>query len=133
MAGRRINLHNKLRDVLSHTIPPMLEAARPLAHLEATLKAHVDMIDYVTDHIDFSTVYGSVFDHHMRHLYRMVFVTQISAFERFLKELAGVCVDHLAPYVLDDRFDDFQISGGVLASHFAAGSVGKAMCESGTW
>ncbi|HEY8749768.1 MAG TPA: hypothetical protein VIM11_17425 [Tepidisphaeraceae bacterium] len=57
----------------------------------------------------------------------------IQAFERFLKELAIVCVDHVAPYVLDGRFDSFEPRGSNLAIHFQAGTVGKAMCESDTW
>src|SRR5262249_4872759 len=35
--------------------------------------------------------------------------------------------------VLDKRFDEFQIRGGVLTAHFGAGTLGRALCESDTW
>jgi hypothetical protein len=57
----------------------------------------------------------------------------IEAFERFLKELASVCIDALVRHVGDDRFDEFSARGGQLAFHLAAGSIGKALCESDTW
>ncbi len=63
----------------------------------------------------------------------MVLVNLIEAFERFLKELASACVDHLANYVLDDRFNAFTIQGSGLASHFGTATLGKSLCESGTW
>jgi hypothetical protein len=64
---------------------------------------------------------------------RMTLGSLIESFERFLKDLAIVCVDHIAPYVFDDRFEDFSPTGTELAAHFNARSIGKAMCESGTW
>jgi hypothetical protein len=66
-------------------------------------------------------------------LNRMVLVSLVEAFERFLKETAIVCVDAIAPFTIDNRFDQFSPSGGTLAAQFNAGSVGKAMCESDTW
>ena len=64
----------------------------------------------------------------------MLIVNFVEAFERFLKEIASVCVNHLAQCVLDDRFDKLgQVKGSFLAAHFDAGSLGKALCESGTW
>jgi len=35
--------------------------------------------------------------------------------------------------VLDDRFDEFKMRGSFLAAHFESGSLGNALCESGTW
>jgi hypothetical protein len=70
----------------------------------------------------------------MAALDRMLIVNFIEAFERFLKEIAAVCVNHLAARVLDDRFDKLdQTKGGLLAVHFGAESVGRALCESSTW
>ncbi len=66
-------------------------------------------------------------------LHRMVLVSLVEAFERFIKELAVVCVDAIAPITIDNRFDGFTASPGLLAIQFGAGSVGKAMCESDTW
>ncbi len=57
----------------------------------------------------------------------------VESFERFLKEIATLCIDSLNPYVNDDRFDEFSAKGGQIAFHLSAGSVGKALCESDTW
>jgi hypothetical protein len=54
--------------------------------------------------------------------------------ERFLKELASVCVDFLVAYTTDDRFDDFvPKKSDKIAAFVNAPSVGKALCESDTW
>jgi hypothetical protein len=63
----------------------------------------------------------------------MVLVNLVETFERFLKELASACVDHLANHVLDDRFNAFKIQGSGLASHFGTATLGKSLCESGVW
>ena len=34
----------------------------------------------------------------------MILVNLVETSEHYLKEVAGACVDHVAPYVLDDRF-----------------------------
>jgi hypothetical protein len=64
----------------------------------------------------------------------MVLAELIESFERFLKELATVCVDQLAPYTLDDRFDEFAPKRTEqVAAFVTAGSIGRALCESDTW
>jgi hypothetical protein len=62
----------------------------------------------------------------------MVLVSLIESFERFLKELASVCIDALIRHVGDDRFEEFSARGGQLGFHLSADSVGKALCESDT-
>jgi len=63
----------------------------------------------------------------------MALASLVESFERFLKELAILCIDSLADFVNDDRFDEFSAKGGQIAFHLSAGSVGKALCESDTW
>jgi hypothetical protein len=63
----------------------------------------------------------------------MALANLIESFERFLKELASVCIDALVGQVGDDQFDEFSAKGSQLAFHLSAGSVGKALCESDTW
>ena len=63
----------------------------------------------------------------------MVLMSLIENFERFLKETAATCVDRLANDVLDERLNTFNIQGSGLASHFGAATLGKSLCESGTW
>ena len=63
----------------------------------------------------------------------MALAEMLESFERFLKELASVCIDFLAPYTTDDRFDEFTPKRSMIAAVVNATSVGKALCESDTW
>lgn len=151
------DLHEKIREVLEHTSALPLEAQQPLAHYKYATNAALTMLEYfqrlVTETTKFSsavesfsraveslqkdviqtTRYQTVYQKHMIHLRRMVLVSLIESFERFLKELAAVCVDNLVNYAADDRFDKMKANGGQIAAHFGAGTVGKALCESDTW
>lgn len=57
----------------------------------------------------------------------------VEAFERFLKELAAVWVDQVAPLVLDDRVAVLRVDATKVAAHFSAQTVGLALCEGDTW
>jgi hypothetical protein len=63
----------------------------------------------------------------------MALVSLVETFERFLKEAAAECVDCLADLIVDERFNAFPLQGASVASHFGAGSPGKALCEAATW
>jgi hypothetical protein len=63
----------------------------------------------------------------------LVLADLIEIFERLLKELAAVCVDQIAGFVNDGRFDKFTAKGSQIVAHFGAKSIGKALCESDTW
>jgi hypothetical protein len=69
----------------------------------------------------------------MGHLRRLVLANLIETFERFIKELAAVCIDQLSAFVTDDRYNAFTAKGNEIIAHFEAGSIGKALCESDTW
>jgi hypothetical protein len=123
-----------VRQVLQHTSPLLLEADCPIRHFDRSTNIGVLLIKYIDDHIPLHTVYEAVYDRHLGHLRRMVFAETIESFERFLKELASVCVDSLAPYAVDDRFDEFiPKRSGQIAAFVNASSIGKALCESDTW
>ena len=92
--------------MLQHTSPLLPEAHSPIQHFESSANVGLLLIKYVDDHIDPQAVYQAVYDRHLGHLRRMVLTELLEAFERFLKELAIVCADQLAPYTLDDRFDE---------------------------
>jgi len=129
-----INLHQKVREVLQHTSPLLPEAHSPIQHFESSANVGLLLIKYVDDHIDPQAVYQAVYDRHLGHLRRMVLAELLEAFERFLKELAIVCADQLAPYSLDDRFDAFAPKRAEqIAAFVTSGSIGRALCESDTW
>jgi hypothetical protein len=62
----------------------------------------------------------------------MVLLSLVEAFERFLKEMAAECINHASVLVADDRLDVFT-EGNLVAAHFGAASVGRALCESLPW
>lgn len=128
-----IDLHQKVRDLLRHTDALPAELSSPIVNFERIVDGYLALLKYVDEHLRTSRIYKAVYNRHMVQQRRMALGSLIEAFERFLKELAVVCVDHVAPNVYDDRFEEFKPSGTELAAHFAAGTVGKAMCEAGTW
>ncbi len=123
-----------VRQVLQHTSPMLPEANCPIQHFERSANIGLSLIKYIDDHIAQHTVYEAVYDRHLGHLRRLVLADLIESFERFLKEMASVCVDFLAPYSVDDRFDEFTPKrGGQIAAFVNASSIGRALCESDTW
>jgi hypothetical protein len=133
MARTRTDLNRKIEQIVQHTSPLPAEATRPILHFERTITSSIELLKYIDDHMTAAGASGSAFRSSMAHLRRMALVSMIESFERFLKELASVCIDALVRHVGDDRFDEFTARGGQLAFHLAAGSVGKALCESDTW
>lgn len=91
-----IDLHQMVRAVLQHSspLPPLAEC--PIEHFEMSANFGASLIRYIDDHIDSTDVYQAVYDRHLGHLRRMVLAELTESFERFLKELASVCVDFLA-------------------------------------
>ena len=129
-----INLHQKAREVLHHTSELHPEADRPILHFESSTDSALRMMRYLVGHMDPTSFYPAVLDSHLGQLRRMILTELIESFERFLKELAAVCIDYLAPYTADDRFDEFfPVRGGTVAGFVSAATVGKALCESETW
>lgn len=129
-----IDLHQKVREVLQHTSPLLPQADRPLEHFERSVNEGLRLLSYIDDHIDSQDVQKAVYERHRGHLRRMVLAELIESFERFLKELASLCIDSLAPYTTDDRFDDFVPKrSDKIAAFVNAPSIGKALCESDTW
>jgi hypothetical protein len=133
MAKSRTDLNRRIEEILRHTSPLPAEASRPLLHFDRTVYAITALLKYTDDHLAAAGLRGAVHQDHMAHLRRMALVSLIEAFERFLKELASVCIDAMVGHVGDDRFEEFSAKGGQLAFHLSAGSIGKALCESDTW
>src|SRR5947209_4869789 len=110
-----IDLGRKVKDILQHVGPLPPEADSPLAHYTRSATDVWNLLAYLERNLRGPGIYAAVRDRHVVRLNSMILVNLIETFERFLKEAAAVCVDHLAEFVLDKRFDEFQIKGGVLA------------------
>lgn len=133
MPRPRTDLHGKVREILGHTLPLPPEATSPIRHFDKNANAVVSTLSYVERHLARAGYYASVYDRHLANLRRMALANLIESFERFLKELAVLCINSLVSFVNDDRFDEFSAKGGQIAFHLQAGSIGQALCESDTW
>lgn len=134
MAGRPpLDLNQKIRELLEHTCPVELGVDSPILNFDIRVASALNLIRYVDAHIQRQPHYQSVYDRHKTLLHLQMLGSLIEAFERFLKEVAIVCVDFVAPNVFDDRFEKIPVRAGDLARQFDSGSVGRAMCESDTW
>jgi hypothetical protein len=109
------------------------EADCPISHFERLAGTGLSSIHYIDVRLRSAGVYRAVYGRHLGHVRRVVLAEMIEAFEGFLKEVAAICIDHLAPYVADDRFDEFMPRGERIAAFVNAASIGRALCESDTW
>ncbi len=127
------NYSRRLKGILQSVQLLPDDARAPILHYRATVGDVWGSLGYVERLIAERERYQGVVNRHLSRLYGMALVSLIETFERFLKEVAAECVDCLAEFIVDDRFNAFTLQGASLASHFGAGSAGKALCESATW
>ncbi len=124
MAGRPpLDLNQKVRALLQHTCPVDLGIDSPILNFDIRVDSALNLIRYVDAHIQRQAYYQTVYDRHMTLLNLQMLGSLIEAFERFLKEVAIVCVDFVAPNVFDDRFEAFTVKAGDLARQFDSGSL----------
>ncbi len=133
MPRKPIDLTRKIKDILQHVQKLPDEAKAPILHYQRAGTDLLGTLNYIERALGQGNRYATVADRHVGRVYGMALISFVQAFERFLKEIAGECVDSLAAYIVDDRFDKFEVSGTKIASHFEAGTIGKSLCESSTW
>jgi hypothetical protein len=123
MPRPRTDLHRKVRETLGHTLPLPSEASSPIRHFDRNANAIMSTLRYIEGHLARAGFYASVCERHLANLRRMALASLVESFERFLKELAVLCIDSLVAFVNDDRFDEFSAKGGQIAFHLTAGSI----------
>jgi hypothetical protein len=128
-----IDLSRKIKDILQHVLPLPYEARAPILHYQRTATDIWTSLAYIKSAVETDDRYPAVAERHLGRLYGMALVQFVETFERFLKEVAAECVDFLANFIIDDRFNVFRIQASSLASHFGTGTLGKSLCESSTW
>jgi len=133
MAKRRTTVHDSVRDILQHVAPLPPEAGTPQRHYEKTSRNLETLLAYTERKFFQPGSHRAVAQGYLDEVGRMVLLHLIENFERFLKEIAAVCVDCVAPFVLDDRFNAFRILGSSLAAHFGTDTLGRSLCESILW
>lgn len=128
-----IDLHEKMRAILTHLDPLPAESDAPLTHFNRSASDLWNLLLYVERTFSQLTLQPAAVRRHTGQLHGMILVNLVETFERFLKETAAACVDQLARFVLDDRFDGFRVLGSALAAHFGTDTLGRSLCESATW
>jgi hypothetical protein len=127
------NVRQRTASILSHTEPLSPESQSPIRHYRRDVTTNMGLIGYIERHLSERRYDPTIKAKHMGHLRRLVLANLIETFERFIKELAAVCIDQLSSFVTDDRYNEFTAKGNEVSAHFEAGSIGKALCESDTW
>jgi hypothetical protein len=133
MAKPAVDFDVYLKRIPSHSVELPHESDVPLDHYSRSANDAWNLLTYVHRNISETTTYEGPRGRHLGQLATMALLGIIEAFERFLKELASECVDHVATYILDDRLDIFYAHGDVIAAHFQGNKLGKALCEPLTW
>jgi hypothetical protein len=128
-----IDLHQQIRKILAHVDPLPAEAGAPLAHYNRSSTDLWTLVSYVERNFGQLPLQPAAVRRHMSRLHGMILVNLVETFERYLKEVAATCVDAIARYVLDDRFNAFKVQGSALAAHFDTDTLGRSLCESATW
>lgn len=114
-------------------LPP--ESARPIEHYRRGGNDAWNLWQYFARNVQRANIYQTAYERHAARLRSMVLLSVIESFERYLKEVAAICVDHITPLVLDDRdrFKEFTLKPSGIAGHFSDHSLGRALCEGQTW
>lgn len=128
-----VDFDKYLKRIPLHSQELPLDSAVPHRHYRRSSNDAWNLLLYFDRNIQRESVYGASFERHARRLSTMVLLAMAEAFERFLKEIAAECINHVAPCVVDDRLDVFSVKGNVIGAHFAEANLGKALCESQTW
>lgn len=128
-----IDLPARINEIVTHVEALPEEAASPFAHYNRSANDLWTLITYFDRKLRETTFYRTVAVRHLNRLHSMVLVSLVESFERFVKEMAAVCIDHLADCILDDRLNIFTVKGTSLAAHFQSDTVGKSLRESDTW
>ncbi len=122
-----------LKNLPSRLVSLPAQASSPLSHLRLGLDEAWGLHEYVRWNVERKGRHKAVAERNQHRLRTLVFISMVEAFERFIKELAAVCVDALASRVVDDRLKALSIDPRSLAAHFGAGSLGRALTEGATW
>jgi hypothetical protein len=78
------------------------QASSPLSHLMLGLDEAWGLHEYVRGNVERKGRHKAVAERNQKRLRTLVFISLVEAFERFIKEIAAVCVDALASRVVDD-------------------------------
>jgi hypothetical protein len=128
-----IDYNKYLTRIPTHSELLPAESSVPHRHYRRSANDAWNLLAYIERNFKRVNVYAASSEPHFRRLSTMVLLAIVEALERFLKEIAAECINHVAPCIVDDRLEVFTVRGNVISAHFAENNLGKALCESLTW
>lgn len=122
-----------IQDIPDHAeaLPP--ESSSPIEHFRRSMSDARNLLKYFERKTAASKHYPGPFEKHSKRLRAQVVLAFVGAFERFLKELAAVCINHVGPFILDDRLTVLTLPAHAAAAHFEEKDLGRALAEASTW
>ena len=133
MPRPNIDLPKWIARIPQNVIDLPAESVSPIRHFHRGARDAWNLLDYFTRNVGRTNVHPAAFERHQHRLRRLVIVALAEAFERYLKEVGAICVDHVAPLVTDDRLKVLPVTAIGVAAHFKEDGLGKALCEASTW
>lgn len=129
----KLDLRKWIRKIPEHSEPLPLESTTPIEHYRRGANDAYNLLQYFDRLATGKSVYAGPRQRHRSRLAALTLVALIESFERFLKELAAVCVDNVASITLDDRLAVLSVNSRSVAAHFDEETLGKALCEGNIW
>lgn len=130
MAKPKIDLHHWISRIPEHLEDLPHESSSPIKHYKRGANDSWNLLRYVERT---AGGYAAPRQRHLSRLRSLVVLSLVETFERFVKELAAVCVKHVGPLVLDDRLSVLRVRSQSVAAHFEENDLGKALTEGDTW
>ena len=109
MARPSVDYKQEILDTVSNSgdLPP--ESSSPWEHYRRSANDAWNLVVYMKRNVARVNYYPKPFDRHMSRLHGMAVANLVGAFERYLKDLAVLCVNELSEFSLDGRLDTFSL------------------------
>lgn len=131
MAAPKLDFRRLISQIPEHLGEMPAESARPIEHYWFDATGYWNLLRYFERKT--TDGYPAPRERHVLRLRSMVVLGLVETFERFLKETAAICIDHLAGRVLDDRLTALSVNARSVVAHFEEKTLGKALCEAEIW
>lgn len=127
------DLPQRIACIPEHLADLPAESASPIEHYKRSANDARNLVAYFTRQGARANVYRGPFERHLTRLRALAFLALVQSFERYLKEVAAVCIDQVGPLVLDDRLSAYAVPSRAIAAHFAEDDLGRALAEGQIW
>lgn len=133
MTTPKVDLKYWIARIPEHVEDLPAESASPLEHYRRSANDSWNLLGYFERTSKRTKVRKGPYERHLTRLRSLVLLALVECFERYVKELAAVCVDQVGRLVLDDRLSVLSVHSRAIAAHFDEDGLGKALAEGDTW